>query len=211
MNNTVITIGRELGSGGRTIGKLVAGKLEIPYYDREMIDEAAKKSGLSEDFIRKSEQKMTTSFLYNMAMGAGYGINMFAGNGKENLSLEMQVYMAQRDVVLSLVEKGSCVIVGRCADYVLRDRENLLRCFIYADMPSRIDRAINEYGMNRDEAEKLISQSDKKRANHYHAFTEQQWGNRRNYDLLINSSRCGIENASEMIIRTVGNRINNKY
>jgi cytidylate kinase len=200
MNNTIITIGRELGSGGRTIGKMVAQKLGVSYYDREIIDEAAKKSGLSEEFIKSTEQKMTTSFLYNIAMGAGYGINMLTGNGKENMSLEMQVYLAQRDVILSLADKGSCVIVGRCADYVLRERENVLRCFIYADMPARIERAVKEYGMVSSEAQKLITQSDKKRANHYHAFTEQQWGNRKYYDLLINSSKCGIENASDMII-----------
>jgi cytidylate kinase len=106
-------------------------------------------------------------------------------------------------VILSLAEKGSCVIVGRCADYVLKERENVLRCFIYADMSARIERAVNEYGMGRGDAQKLIIQSDKKRANHYHAFTEQQWGNRKNYDLLINSSKCGLENACDMIISAV--------
>jgi cytidylate kinase len=143
---------------------------------------------------------MATSFLYNIAMGSGYGLNMLTGNGSENMSLEMQVYMAQRYVILSLADKQDCVIVGRCADYILRDNENVLKCFIYADMDSRIERAVKEYGMNSSEAEKIIARSDKKRANHYHAFTEEQWGNRKNYDLMLKSSSLGIETTAEIII-----------
>ncbi|MBE6715275.1 MAG: cytidylate kinase-like family protein, partial [Ruminococcaceae bacterium] len=119
----VITIGRELGSGGRTIGRAVAEKLGVPYYDRELIDEAAKQSGLSPDFIEKSEQAVTGSFLYNIAMGNSYSYGMLGLAGTNSLPLTMQVFIAQQKVILEYA-KNPCVIVGRCSDYILRERED---------------------------------------------------------------------------------------
>lgn len=161
----------------------------IDYYDREIIDEAAKASGLAVGFINANEQSINTSLLFSIATGT--------------IPLDAQVYNAQREAIVKFAEKSSCVIVGRCADYILKDHDGILRCFIYADMESRIWRAVNDYGMSREKAEKNIRQSDKKRSNHYRIYTEQTWGSRKNYDLLMNSNSLGIELSSRLIIEAV--------
>ena len=191
----VITIGREYGSGGRTIGKLVAAKLGIPYYDRELIDEAAKHSGLAVEAIEENDQIVTRSFLYDLAIGTSYG---YVNQSGIPLDLNTQVYLAQRDAILKFAEQP-CVIVGRCADYILRERKDLLRVFIYADKKARIDRIVSEYGEDGSKAEKLLTQSDKRRARHYEEFTDSIWGARRNYDVLLNSASLGIEQTADVI------------
>lgn len=198
MKKTIITIGRELGSGGRTIGKKVAERLGIAYYDREIIDEAAKISGLSADFIKNAEDNVTNSFLYSIVMNAGFSASVF-GDSQETLPLDTQVYLAQQEAILKLAGK-SCVIVGRCADFVLKDEKNLLRCFIYAPLESRIQRAVNEYGLDKNEAKKTIRQMDKKRSQRYNTYTDQVWGDRGNYDLLIDSSKFGVDGSCDLII-----------
>ena len=191
----IITIGREYGSGGRTIGKLAAQKLGIPYYDRELVDETAKHSGLAVEAIEENDQVVTRSFLYDLAIGTSYGYVHHAG---ANLDLNTQVFLAQRDVILKFAETP-CVIVGRCADYILRDRQDVLRIFIYADKKSRLKRIVEEYGEDASKAEKLLTQSDKRRARHYEEFTDSIWGARRNYDMLLNSGMLGIEKTAELI------------
>lgn len=197
--NHIITIGRELGSGGRTIGKRVAEKLGIAYYDYEIIDETAKKSGFSIDFIKASEQRITHSLLYNLALGTSYGISISSGK-REGLSLDAQLFLVQQDVVKEIAERGDCVIVGRCADAILKECANLLRVFVYADMEFRKQRVIQQYGYAAENAEKKLQQADKKRASHYLTFTEQHWGSRSNYDIVINSSLFGIDKSADMII-----------
>ena len=191
----VITIGRELGSGGRTIGKRVAETLGIPYYDRELIDETAKHSGLAVEAVEENDQTLTRSFLYDLAMGTSYGYLNTAG---VPLDVNTQVFLAQREAILRFAE-NPCVLVGRCADYILRGSGHLLRVFIYADMNARIKRAVEEYGMAPEKAQKEIAQSDRRRARHYEEFTDGIWGARQNYDLMINSSRTGIEDAVRII------------
>lgn len=195
--STFITIGRELGSGGRTIGKLVAEKLGIPYYDRELIDKAAEESGFAAEFIEASEQKVTGGLLYKLGMGMSYGYD------NRVLPLSNQIYLTQRKVIKELAEKGSCVIVGRCADDILKDSEGLLRVFIYSDMEHRIARAVKCYGMNELTAKKEIRKSDKERARHYGIFTDQHWGDRKNYDLMLNSGKFGIEPCADIICKLV--------
>ena len=195
----IITIGRELGSGGRTIGKMVASKLGISYYDRELIDAAAKKSGLSADFVETTEQKITNSLLYNLAMGTGYGYGILNGADTQTLPLAEQVYIAQKDVIREYAEKGSCVIVGRCADQILSGRDDVLRVFIYASPDKRVERSVKEYGMAESTALKEIKRSDKERSLHYNEFTEKIWGERHNYDLLLNSGVLGFENCVKII------------
>lgn len=194
----VITIGRELGSGGRSIGKLVAEKLGVPYYDRELIDQAAKESGLSPDFIEQNEQAITGSFLYNLAMGNSYTYGMLGLSGSNTLPLTMQVFLAQQKVILEYA-KEPCVLVGRCSDFILREREDIFKVFIYSDMEKRIERAIERYGCDRKKAVDLINKSDKGRGRHYSTFTDWDWGDRSNYDLLLNSGAIGIERAAEII------------
>jgi len=191
----IITIGREYGSGGRTIGKMVATKLGIPYYDRELVDEAAKQSGLAVEAIEDNDQVVTRSFLYDLAIGTSYGYVNSAG---VPLDLNTQVFLAQRETILKFAE-SPCVIVGRCADYILRDREDVLRVFIYADKKSRLDRIVSEYGEDPAKADKLLAQSDKRRARHYEEFTDSIWGARRNYDIMLNSAAHGAEKTAEII------------
>lgn len=191
----VITIGREYGSGGRTIGKMVAQKLGIPYYDRELVDEAAKRSGLAVEAIEENDQVVTRSFLYDLAIGTSYG---YVNQTGIPLDLNTQVFLAQREAILKFAEQP-CVIVGRCADYILRDREDLLRVFVYADKKARLDRIVKEYGEDPAKAEKLLAQSDKRRARHYEEFTDSIWGARRNYDVLLNSATLGLEHTADII------------
>ncbi len=196
--NRVITIGRELGSGGRTVGKEVARLLQIPYYDRELIDEAAKESGLSSDFIEHNEQEITSSFLYNLAMGNSYTYGMLGLGGTNSVPLTMQVFLAQQKVIQKYAA-SPCVIVGRCADFILRDRHDLLKVFIYASMEDRIKRAVDEYGYSQKKALDMITKSDKGRARHYATFTEWDWSDRRNYDMMLNAAALGVDTAARMI------------
>lgn len=195
----VITIGRELGSGGRTIGKMVANKLGIPYYDHELIDATAEKSGLSASFVETTEQKVTNSLLYNLAMGTSYGYGILKSANAQTLPLAEQVYIAQKDVITEYANKGRCVIVGRCADQILANRDDVLRVFIYADPAKRAERGVKEYGMTENTALKEIKRSDKERSQHYNGFTEKVWGDRHNYDLLLNSGVLGFENCAKII------------
>ena len=195
----VITIGRELGSGGRTIGKMVANKLGISYYDRELIDAAAEKSGLSANFVETTEQRVTNSLLYNLAMGTSYGYGILKSANAQTLPLAEQVYIAQKDVITEYANKGRCVIVGRCADQILADRDDVLRVFIYADPDKRAERGVKEYGMTKNTVLKEIQRFDKERSQHYNSFTEKVWGDRHNYDLLLNSGVLGFENCAKII------------
>lgn len=195
----IITIGRELGSGGRTIGKMVANRLGVPYYDRELIDKAAENSGLTTQYIESSEQRITNSFLYNLAMGTSYGYGILQNANRQTLPLSEQIYEAQREVITKFANQGRCVIVGRCADQILADREDVFRVFIYADMDKRVQRGIQEYGMAKQIARKEIEKSDKERGRHYNIFTDKTWGDRHNYDLLLNSSKLDYENCAKII------------
>lgn len=199
MRRHIITISRELGSGGRLIGKKVAEILGWPLYDSEIIDQTAKISGFSNESILTAEEKVTNSFLYNIAMGTGYGLGILTGTTREAMPLNAQVYLAQREAIQELAQKGSCVIVGRCADYILKDEEDVLRCFIYSDVQNRIERAVNEYGMDKKDIEKKLEQADKSRAVYYNNVTDQRWGDRKNYDVMINSACIGIDEAAEFI------------
>ena len=195
----IITIGRELGSGGRTIGKMVANRQGIPYYDRELIDKAAESSGLAAQYIESSEQRITNSFLYNLAMGTSYGYGILQNANRQTLPLSEQIYEAQKEVITKYADQGSCVIVGRCADQILADREDVFRVFIYADMDKRMERGMQEYGMTEQTVKKEIERSDKERSRHYNTFTDKTWGDRHNYDLLLNSSKMDYENCAKVI------------
>lgn len=204
MKKTIITIGRELGSGGRTIGKMVAEKLNIPYYDRELIDKAARESGLSTNFVENNDQRVTNSFLYNVAMGTSYGYGILQGANQQTLPLGEQVYIAQQKVIEEYADKGSCVIVGRCADQILAGRDNLLRVFIYSDMEKRKERGVKEYGMSQATVACDIKKSDKERSQHYNMFTDQIWGERYNYDLMLNSGELGFQKCVDIICQMAG-------
>ena len=199
----IITIGRELGSGVLTIGKMLANRLGISYYDRELIDEASKNSGLSKRYIESNEQSITSSLLYNIAMGTSYGYGILQNANNQTLPLSEQIYIAQKEVITNYANKGRCVIVGRCADQILSERNDVLKVFIYSDIESRIERSVKEYGMTKDSAAKDIRLSDKARAQHYYKFTEKNWGDRHNYDLMLNSGALGFDCCVNIICKTL--------
>ena len=200
----IITIGRELAAGGRTIGKMVANKLAIPYYDRELIDKAAIKAGFSVPFVESSDQTITNSLLYNLTMGISISTSSFKNSDKEVLPLSEQVYIAQKEVITDYASKGSCVIVGRCADYILKDYD-ILRVFIHSDMDKRAERAVKEYGMNKDTVVRELKKSDQNRSRHYNIFTDQTWGDKNNYDLVLNSSTLGFDHCASIICTAAEN------
>lgn len=203
-----ITIGREFGSKGKEIAKLVAEKLNIPYYDSEIIDLAAKDSGLSAEFIKENEQKITSGWIYTLLLGSSYSTPSNGGRLNINtqsqaVPLADQVFNAQRNTIIELAKKGPCIFLGRCSDYILRhseeiNREDLLNVFIYADLDFKVKTAIEE-GMDAAIAEKEVKLIDKRRANHYNTFTERTWGKRDHYDLLLNSSSLGVEAVAQII------------
>ena len=195
MENRIITLGRQFGSGGREVGKAVAELLGIDYYDKELISVAAKASGLNAQFLESYDEKRTNSLLYSLVMGhAGM---ILAGQGAT--SVELLAQQAQRDAVLNVAKKGPCVIVGRCADYILREKTGLVRVFICADMPDRIAHVEKRENISAAKAEERIRRMDKARTSYYNFNTDQQWGAAANYDLCINISRCGIQKAAETI------------
>ncbi|MCH5272874.1 MAG: cytidylate kinase-like family protein [Lachnospiraceae bacterium] len=195
--NKVITISRQYGSGGREIGAKLAEKLNIPYYDNELITRAARESGFAESVFENAEKKATNSLLYSIAMGmSSYGSQEL---GFSNLSLDDRIYIAQSNVIRKVAEEGPCVIIGRCADYVLKDMKNVVHFFIHASLPFRIERAVSIDGVEPSRAEDIIGKNDKRRANYYNYHSGEKWGVATNYHLSIDSSYLGIDHAVDCI------------
>lgn len=190
--NSIITISRQYGSGGRFIAKLLAEKLGIPYYDNELITMAARESGYSEAIFEKAEQLSTHSFLYSLSM---FG----STDGLYGLPLADKVYIAQSDIIKKCADKGPCVIVGRCSDYVLKEYDNVLNFFIHSDEQSKIARAVKYYGIEADKAASELKKKDKKRANYYNYYTSQSWGDFSNYHVSLNSDAVGIDAAVDIL------------
>lgn len=186
MKHIIITIGREYGSGGRLIAQKLSDAMRIPYYDKELIQEVAKQTGLSENYIRSVDQRPTNSFLYDLYCAV------------QTPSITDQVFIAQAKVIKEAAEKGSCVIVGRCADYVLRDREDCLSVFVSAPLEDRVRRAREEYHVEAPNMESFVAHQDKCRSSYYNYFSTGKWGDRGGYDLCVNS-RIGIENTVAVI------------
>lgn len=202
MEKKIITIGRQFGSGGREIGKRLAEVLKISCYDKELLAAAAKKSGLSAQFLDNYDEKPTNSLLYSIVMGQSH---MFL-NGSGQISVEQLALKAQRDAVLHVAEEGSCVIVGRCADYILRDREDLVSLFITADHADRVEHICSRDGMTGQQAEEKMYRMDKARKSYYAYYANGDWGEAANYDLCVNVSRFGVEKSVETILKFVEGR-----
>ena len=201
----IITISREYGSGGSAIGKMVAEQVGWKYYDKQLIDLAADESGLSPKFIEKSEQSLSSGWLYNMMLGSNYSSNYATATTPNTLPLVDQIYNAQRTIILKVAKESPCVIVGRCADYILHTSEefsdsDILKLFVYANPEDRIKRAIEAYKIPEKDAKKTITQVNKRRANHYNTFTEWTWGAYEHYDILLNSSYAGLEGTAKLIV-----------
>lgn len=203
MNKKIITISREYGSGGREVGLTVAKKLGMEFYDKELIEAAAKEIGFPVDLIADREQRLTNSLLYNFAMGTLYGISYPKEPKITELPLTEQIYQAQKKAIEEAAKRGSCIFIGRCADYILKSRPDVLRVFIYADRDIRKRRAIEEYGEIEEYIDEFMYQTDKRRRIHYENYTNQKWGSRENYDLMLNSGDLGLEKCVELLCEAV--------
>ena len=197
---TIITIGREYGSGGREIGEKLAVAFGIPFYDKELLAEAARESGISEEAFIENDEKHSRSFLYSLAIG---------GYGSGNLPFNHKLFLAQFDAIRALAAQGPCVIIGRCADYALEDNPNCFSVFVHADMKTRIERAVNSYGVPLAKAEKTITKTDKVRSSYYNFYSDRKWGDANNYHLTIDTSFFGVDKAVE-VIKSAVEAIENK-
>ena len=192
---TIITIGRQFGSGGKEVGIRVARELGIPCYDKELLKEAARQSGLSERILESFDER-PKSLLYSIAMDSY--IFSLPGTGAGD-SLEQQVYLATFDTIRNLAEKGPCVIIGRCADYALSENPNLLRLFVYAPMPERVKRVAERQNLSPEKAKTLIQKTDRRRASYYEYYTSRGWGEPESYDFCLNSGSLGLGGTVELV------------
>ncbi|RKM57466.1 cytidylate kinase-like family protein [Butyrivibrio sp. CB08] len=201
--NTIITVGRQFGSGGREIGELVAEHFGIKCYDKELLSRAAKESGFCEEMIQNHDERPTNSFLYNLVMDTysfGYNASSFV-----DMPISHKVFLAQFDTIKKIADEGPCVIVGRCADYALTDYDNVLNLFIYADEDAKIRRIKERFDdvKTDDQAKDMMNKKDKQRQSYYNYYSSKKWGRADSYDLCINSSKLGIEGTVKFIIQYI--------
>ena len=196
--NTIITISRDFGSNGREIGKRVAEKLSIKWYDKDLMKRAAEKSGLCTEIFENHDEKPTSSFLYNLVMDT-YSFG-YSSSNYIDMPIGHKVFLAQFDAIKSLAEQESCVIVGRCADYALADKPNVVNVFIRADLEDRIKNVSKRLDISNNKAKDLCHKKDKQRSSYYNYYTSKKWGDSRSYDLCINLSKISIDDAVDMII-----------
>ena len=200
MKDIIITISREFCSGGRVIAETVAMELGIPFYDRKLIELAAEKSGLSPEFIEHNENQPPSSFLYGLA------INGKGGYGFQETPIGDRAFFAQADAIREIASKGGCVIVGRCAGYILRDDPHLMNVFLHAPLETRLQRARELYGMTGDDLAERLTRVDKGRRNYHKNYTGENWNDMRCYDLCINTAKVGVEGAARAILAAIGYR-----
>jgi cytidylate kinase len=194
----VITIGRTFGSGGRALGRLLADKLGIDYYDKELLVEAAKKAGLSREYFERNDER-TPSFISGL-IPFSLGFNPMAWYNDPSSISSDSIYKAQSDLIHELAERGSCVIVGRSADYVLRDVDNVVNIFVHAPIEHCVDRIVGRNECKtRAEAQALAEKTNKLRSSYYNFYTDKRWGDARSYDLTFDSSLLKLEDIAEII------------
>jgi cytidylate kinase len=195
MKKRIITISREFGSGGRTIGKLVAERLSYAYYDKELIEKIAEQTGFDEKFIAEQGEYAPAQNIFSYA---------FVGRNIAGMSVSDYLWNAQREKILEIAQKEPAVIVGRCADYILREREDVLNVFIHAPAAERAKRIVEVYGETADAPEKRLRDKDRKRAMNYKYYTEREWGRAKNYHITLDSSTFGLEKCAEIIAALAG-------
>lgn len=196
--NTVITIGRQYGSGGRELGQILAEKLGFDFYDEELVTMAAEKNNMHRDILKAVDEKATKSLLYTLVTGSD--LRFMHSPMHYEMPINDKLFITQSEIIKGLAEKGSCVIVGRCADYVLRDsKEACVHLFIYADKEKRIDRISQKYDLTREKAKEKIQKIEKTRKSYYNYYSNREWGNVSNYDLCIDSSRLGLEKTADLL------------
>lgn len=200
MENFVVTIGREFGSGGMDVGRMLSERLGVKVYDKELLQMASKESGLCEEIFHNHDEKPTNSFLYSLVMDT-YSVSGYAASSYLDMPLNHKVFLAQFDTIKNLAQKESCIIVGRCADYALAEHKNCLNVFIHADKEFRIRHLMEGYEWTANKAKDMIQKTDKKRASYYNYYSSKKWGDARSYHLCLDSSNLGIEGCVEMILK----------
>lgn len=201
----IITIGREFGSGGKEIGELLAKKLNVKLFDKEMLSVAAKESGLCEEFIKEHDETPTKSFLYSLVMDT-YATS-YASNPYTEMPMNHKVFLEQFKAIKKIADNESCVMIGRCADYALEDNDNCLNIFIHSDLDERIKRISRKYDLTSGKAKDLINKTDKRRASYYNYFASNKWGEAKTYDITLNSNTLGIDKCVEFIYQYVNSQM----
>ena len=198
---TVITIGRQFGSGGREIGEKIAAHFGIKCYDKELLSLAAKESGICEEMIEVHDERPTNSFLYNLVMDTysfGYNASSFS-----DMPISHKVFLAQFDTIKKIADEGPCVIVGRCADYALSEYENCLRIFVHAKEDAKTKRIMEKYDLSSQKAKEMMTKKDKQRQSYYNYYSSNKWGRSDTYDLSIDSSVLGIDGTVDLLIQYI--------
>ena len=199
MEQFVITTGREYGSGGLDVGRMLSEKLNVKCYDKELLSMAAKESGLCQEIFENHDEKPTSSFLYSLVMDT-YSVSGYTSAPFLDMPLNHKVFLAQFETIKNLAKKESCIIVGRCADYALAEHPNCINVFIHADMDFRINHIMTTFDLSKDKAIDMIHKTDKKRASYYNYYSSKKWGDSRSYHLTLDSSQLGLQGCSEMIL-----------
>lgn len=194
---TVITIGRQLGSNGKIIGQKLAEQLGFKFYDKDLIARVAKENGLSENLFDEMNEKPTSSLLYSLVMGVQSSKGLYYQYN--DILNGDSLFKLQADVIKSIANEGPCIIVGRCADYILRENPHLIKLFLYADPETRIKTLMKRDNMSEKEARSAINKADKRRANYYNFYTNNSWGNVNNYDLCVDTGKLSLDQCSDLL------------
>jgi len=203
MDKCIITISRQYGSGGRHVGELIAKELDIPFYDKEIIHMSAEKSGMSPGYIEKSGESIPNAFLHNLVHAAYTNIDSVS---YYDMPVSDKLFQTQSTVIKELAAQGSCVIVGRCADYILRDNPALVKVFLRAETEDRVHHAIDHYDLPAEKATEHLKKIDRHRENYYKYYTTRQWGSINNFDIVLNTSFTGVEGAATVIKAMIKSR-----
>ena len=199
MGHKVYTIGREFGSMGLVVGEKLAERLGIKYYDKELLQQAAKDSGFCEEIFENHDEKPTNSFLYSLVMDT-YSAGNYAATPFLDMPLNHKVFLAQFDTIRNIAARESCVIVGRCADYALANNPDVINIFVRADLEDRIKIISKRLDLTENKAKDMILKNDKQRASYYNYYTSKKWGDTSSYDLTINTSKISVDNAVDLIL-----------
>lgn len=203
----IITIGRQFGSGGHDVGEKIAEYFNIPFYDKELVEMAAQKSNISKEALKEVDERATNSFLYSLASG-NYSMRGINAPIYYEMPINDKLFIAQAEVIKEVAKKGSCVIVGRCADYVLENENvDLLNVFIYGSVDYRAKRVMEALDLTQSKARDKVMKTDKQRRTYYDYYTSRDWGVMSNYDICINAEKFGIEGAANLIISTARHKI----
>ena len=194
----VITISRQFGSGGHEVGEKLARQLDVPFYDKALIAMAAKQSGLSEEVFANADEKATSSLLYSMVMGSySFGARV---PGINEMPINDKLFIIQSDIIKKAAAEGPCVIIGRCADYILREHENCLNVFVHANKEERIRRSVAKKDCEERKASDFVTKKDKQRANYYNFYSNKRWDDLQNYDITIDTSRFTVDEAVDILM-----------